>query len=167
MNEYKIANHEPSFLPEGKKWNLVWSDEFDDTELDASKWDYRLSMMGTPWPAWTDKGVHLDGNSNAVFTLIEEDGRPVCSQLQTGYNFMDEPVVRTTFGKEHLQWHIGKLKEQKFTHKYGYYEIRCFANGAAERPLPQSYQRPIRLPIFKRRNSQLLFHHINQITGAV
>ncbi|MBQ8231383.1 MAG: glycoside hydrolase family 16 protein [Lachnospiraceae bacterium] len=125
MNEYKIANHEPSFLPEGKEWSLVWSDEFDGTELDTSKWDYRLSMMGTPWPAWTDKGVHLDGDSNAVFTLIEEDGRPVSSQLQTGYNFMDEPVVRTTFGKEHLQWNIGKLKEQKFTHKYGYYECRC------------------------------------------
>jgi len=125
MNEYKIGNHESSFLPEGKNWKLIWSDEFDGTELDTSKWDYRLSMMGMKWSAWTDKGVHLDGDSNAVFTLIEEDGRPVCSQLQTGYNFMDEPVSRTTYGKEQLQWNIGKLKEQKFVHKYGYYECRC------------------------------------------
>ena len=125
MGEYKIENHEPSLLPEGKAWKLVWNDEFDGTELDTSKWDYRLSMMGLRWPAWTDKGVHLDGNSNVVFTLIEEDGRPVCSQLQTGYNFMDEPTVPTTFGKSHLQWNIGKLKEQKYTHRYGYYECRC------------------------------------------
>lgn len=125
MIQYNITNHEPSLLPEGKNWQLIWSDEFDGTELDTSKWDYRMSMMGVRWPAWTDKGVHLDGNSNAVFTMIEEEGRPVCSQLQTGYNFMDEPVSSTTFYKENLQWRIGKLKEQKFTHKYGYYECRC------------------------------------------
>ena len=87
------------------------ADEFDGTELDTSKWDYRMSMMGTRWPAWTDKGVQLDGNSNAVFKVIEEDGRPVSSQLQTGYNFMDEPVQKTKFNDEHLQWQIGKLKE--------------------------------------------------------
>jgi hypothetical protein len=53
-------------------------------------------MMGTRWPAWTDQGVHLDGNGNCVFTLtMNEDGKPVSSQLQTGYNFMDEPVKET------------------------------------------------------------------------
>ena len=109
-NEYKVANHESSFLPDGK-WDLVWADEFDGKELDRSKWDYRLSMMGKPWMSWTDKGVHLDGSSNAVFTLLEEDGKLVCSQLQTGYNFMDEPVVRTKFGSDDLQWNIGKLKK--------------------------------------------------------
>lgn len=125
MKKYEVKNHEPSILPDGRGWNLVWSDEFDGTELDTSKWDYRLSMMGKIHPAWTDKGVHLDGQSNAVFTLIEEDGRPVCSQLQTGYNFMDEPVQKTKFGEDNLQWNIGKLKESKYMHKYGYYEIRC------------------------------------------
>lgn len=124
MQKFEVQDHEPSFLPEGK-WNLVWTDEFDGTELDRSKWDYRLSMMGQVWPAWTDKGVHLDGNGNVVFTLMELDGRPVSSQLQTGYNFMDQPVVPTTFNADHLQWNIGKLHENKFTHGYGYYECRC------------------------------------------
>ena len=91
MYQFNIAGHEPSFLPEGE-WELVWADEFDGTELDRIKWDYRLSMMGKWWPAWTDKGVTLDGNGNAVFTVIEENGEPVSSQLQTGYNFMDQPV---------------------------------------------------------------------------
>lgn len=124
MKEYTVKDHAPSLLPEGD-WKLVWSDEFDGTKLDTDKWDYRLTMMGKRHPAWTDQGVHLDGNSNAVFTLIEEDGIPVASQLQTGYNFMDEPIKETKFEKSHLQWNIGKLKEDKYTHRYGYYECRC------------------------------------------
>ena len=124
MKKYDVIGHEPSFLPDGE-WNLVWADEFDGATLDTTKWDYRLAMMGKIHPAWTDKGVHLDGNSNAVFTLIEEDGKPVSSQLQTGYNFMDEPPVESKFGADHLQWNIGKLKENKYTHTYGYYECRC------------------------------------------
>ena len=127
MNEYKVENHESSMLPAGE-WELVWADEFDGNEIDSAKWDYRMTMMGREHPAWTRNGVHLDGNGNAVFTLIMEDGRPVSSQLQTGYNFMDQPVVSTTFGKDHLQWPIGKLQENKFTHSYGYYECRCRLN---------------------------------------
>jgi len=26
-------------LPEGKRWQLVWFDEFDGTEIDTSKWE--------------------------------------------------------------------------------------------------------------------------------
>ena len=126
MKQYAVAGHEPSFLPEGYDWELTWADEFDGTELDRTKWDYRLAMMGKYHPAWTDQGVKLDGESNVVFTLMkDENGNPVSSQLQTGYNFMDQPVVKTTFGPDHLQWNIGKLHENKFTHGYGYYECRC------------------------------------------
>ena len=126
MQKFEVNGHEHSLLPDGMKFKLVWQDEFDGTELDTSKWDYRLSMMNKRHPAWTDKGVHLDGNSNAVFTLMtDEDGNPVSSQLQTGYNYMDEPIQQTKFETNHLQWNIGKLKENKFTHTYGYYECRC------------------------------------------
>ena len=124
MKEYIVENHAPSFLPEGN-WEMVWNEEFDGTELDRSKWDYRLCMMQKPWMAWTDKGVHLDGNSNAVFTLREEEGRIVSSQLQTGYNFMDEPVQESKFGNDFLQWPLGKLKENMYLHGPGYYECYC------------------------------------------
>lgn len=125
MIKFEVKNHAPSYLPDGE-WELVWADEFDGTKLDTTKWDYRMSMMGKSHPAWTDKGVHLDGKSNAIFTLMkDENGMPVSSQLQTGYNFMDEPVVSTKFGADHLQWNIGKLKENKFTHCFGYYECYC------------------------------------------
>ena len=117
MNRFEVKDHEPSFLPEGN-WKLSWADEFDGTELDRTKWDYRMSMMGQPWPAWTDKGVHLDGKGNVVFTMLEEDGKIVSSQLQTGYNFMDEPTVKTTFGDDKLQWNIGKMHKPLFEHKF-------------------------------------------------
>ena len=124
MKFYKVKDHEPSILPDGE-WEMTWSDEFDGTELDRSKWDYRMSMMQLEHPAWTDEGVELDGNGNAVFKIMEKDGRPVSSQLQTGYNYMDQPLEKTTFGNEHLQWRVGKLHENKFTQKYGYFECRC------------------------------------------
>ncbi len=125
MKQFEIKDHAPSLLPDGAEWELVWHDEFDGDTLDTDKWDYRLSMMGKVHPAWTDQGVHLDGEGNCVFTVTEEDGRPVSAQLQTGYNFMDAVVEKTNFEQDHLQWNIGKLRENKFTHTFGYYECRC------------------------------------------
>ena len=124
MKKYNVRGHEPSLLPDGFDFELVWSDEFDGTEVDAEKWDYRLSMMGRRHPAWTNNAVRIE-NGCAVFSICEENGEIVSSQLQTGYNFMDEPVSTTKFMDEHLQWTIGKLHQNKFTHKYGYYECRC------------------------------------------
>lgn len=124
MSMFEVNGHQPSILPSGN-WKMVFSDEFDGSTLDRTKWDFRTSMMGKPHEAWTTKGVELDGNSNLVFTVVEEDGRPVSAQLQTGYNFMDEPVVKSTFFQDELQWNIGKLKENLYTKKYGYFECRC------------------------------------------
>ncbi len=42
-----------------------------------------MSMMQQPWQAWTNKGVHLDGNSNCVFTLMMDE---------TGYTFYIDGV---------------------------------------------------------------------------
>ncbi|MBQ4354469.1 MAG: glycoside hydrolase family 16 protein, partial [Clostridia bacterium] len=122
MKEFGIEGHEPSLLPEGD-WTLVWADEFDGTELDRTKWDYRLSIMGKRHRTWVDDGVHLDGESHAVFTVFERDGEICSSQLQTGYNYMDEPHEEGR--NSGLSWPIGKLKEHKFLHRYGYYECRC------------------------------------------
>ena len=116
----------PSDLPKGYRFRLVWSDEFDGTELDRRNWDYRRALCGRPWPSWTDKGVRLDGRGHCVFTVVEgTNGLPVSSQLQTGYNFMDTPVERTKFHEDDLQWNIGKLHRNKFLHRYGYWECRC------------------------------------------
>ena len=127
MKKYEVAGHVPSFLPEENEWQLVWNDEFDGTELDKSKWDFRLEIMGTRHAAWcADEGIELDGKSNCVFKMIEKDGLVCSSQLQTGYNFMD--AVKDDAGTKYsggLNWPIAPLKQNKFLHKYGYYECRC------------------------------------------
>lgn len=129
MIKFEVDNHEPSLLPDGN-WNLVWNDEFDGLELDMTKWDYRLCMMGKRHITWGTEGVKLDGNSNAVFSVYEKDGEICSSQLQTGYNYMDAPYTdKPTFGggggRPGLVWPIGKLKVHKYLKKYGYFECRC------------------------------------------
>ncbi len=124
MKEYKVEGHVSSMLPEGKNWELVWSDEFDGDTLDMTKWDYRLSMMGRVHKGWGTEGVKLDGNSNAVFSPYEKDGEILTSQIQTGYNYMDA-VPEKLFADSLYMWPIGELKEHKYTKKYGYFECRC------------------------------------------
>ena len=118
-------------IPEGN-YELTWADEFDGTELDRSKWEFRLNLIGRRWESWTDseEALHLDGNSHAVFKICKDEktGNLVCAQLQTGANFMDEPWVSNTVfnGKEtELHWPIGHLHEQRALFKYGYFECRA------------------------------------------
>ncbi len=42
---HPVAGHADSLLPKGRSFRLAWADEFDGTELDETKWAYRLSMM--------------------------------------------------------------------------------------------------------------------------
>ena len=137
MKEYQVAGHEPSLLPDGKNFRLAWADEFDGTELDRSKWEFRLSMMGKRWKSWTDseKALYLDGNSNAVFRLIEDetDGHLCFAHLQTGANYMDEPVEEfasdqgdgASVTKDDMHWKLGRIHEQKKLFLYGYFECRA------------------------------------------
>jgi len=131
MKEFKVENHAPSYLPDGYDWEYIWGDEFDGTELDKSKWDFRTHMMHVEHPGWVkEEGISFDGNSNIIFSVIEKDGRICSTQLQTGYNYMDAPIIqpedRPTFTKGNpFVWPIGKINKPKFMHKYGYYECRC------------------------------------------
>ena len=70
MKKFEVENHEPSYLPDGE-WKLVWADEFDGTELDRTKWDFRLNFWGKPFEAYTDQGVVLDGNSHIELAPIQ------------------------------------------------------------------------------------------------
>lgn len=112
MQKFNVENHEPSFLPSDKNWKLVWSDEFDGTELDRDKWDFRLYFNGKRHKCWIDDGVALDGNSNAVFNLVEKDGMYCCSTIQTGSVYTDKGIEEE------------EAMEPKFLYGYGYYECR-------------------------------------------
>ena len=94
MKKIEVQGHEPSYLPAGE-WQLVWSDEFDGTELDRTKWDFRLNFWGEPFDAYTDQGIVLDGKSHIELHRTEKDGRYVSPQLQTGSNSFDIPKSDT------------------------------------------------------------------------
>ena len=119
-----VEGHEESLLPAGKNWKLVWNDEFDGRELDTTKWNFRLNFWGRRFPAFTDEGLELDGQSHMKIHLVKRPDGSYCSaQLQTGGIVYDIP-------KEYPQsfWPFGAYEQMKFLHKFGYYEIRCRLN---------------------------------------
>ena len=131
MKIFEVEGHEASLLPDGE-WKLAWSDEFDGTELDTTKWEYRTHIWGKRHPCFSEDGVILDGKSNAIFRIFENDGEICSPHLQTGTSWIDTPYTdEAMFGavekdeKPGLVWPIGKFREPKYLHKYGYYECRC------------------------------------------
>ncbi len=118
MKKFEIANHEPSFLPEEHDWKLVWSDEFDGTKLDKTKWDFRKHVFHARNNCWLEEeGIEIK-DSNIIFKLIEKNGKFYSCQLQTGENWYDRPT-------DNNEWCIAPFSTPKFLHKYGYYEVRC------------------------------------------
>jgi beta-glucanase (GH16 family) len=81
--------------PQGKTWKLAWSDEFEGTKLDESRWDVPEYHRRGGW--WSRKAVSLDGK-----------GRLVMNTLKDGDKFLDA-CVRT---------------RGKFEHAFGYYICR-------------------------------------------
>ena len=126
MQKFEVKDHEPSFLPEGN-WKLVWADEFDGTELDRSKWTFRLNYWGKRFPAYTDQGVIVKDGCVELHRT-EVDGRYVSPQLQTGANsfdfLLDMDKRENPWGQAGI-WPLGELEEPKFVHRYGYFECRC------------------------------------------
>ena len=125
MEKFEIEGHEPSFLPDGE-WKLVWSDEFDGTELDRTKWDFRLNFWGERFDAYTDEGIIVK-DSCVELHRTEIDGRYVSPQLQTGSNSFDllsRGRDSNPWGQDGI-WPLDELKPPKFVHRFGYYECRC------------------------------------------
>ena len=82
--------------PQGKAWKLVWHDEFEGTELDASKWDVPPDApRRDAW--WMRKAISLDGKGNLAISTLREDGKYI------------DGCVRT---------------QGKFEHAFGYYVAR-------------------------------------------
>jgi hypothetical protein vspiD_01210 len=122
--------HAKSLLPAGKQWKLVWNDEFDGTELDRSKWDFRRNLLQQEHKTLIgEEGIEVrDGCVH--LKLVEKDGEFYSCQLQTGYNYLDVAgkVFYEVMDKPdapQFRWPIDKIREPKFMHKYGYYECRC------------------------------------------
>lgn len=127
MRKFEIEGHEPSLLPENADWKLAWQDEFDGTELDETKWGYRLNFWGKRFaPFIGAEGIEVDGKSHLIMKLVEKDGEYCGCQLQTGALTFDN-----SRDPEEEFWPFGQLEKPKFMHGFGFYECRCKLNKNA------------------------------------
>ncbi len=120
-----VSGHEPSLLPSGRKFRLVWNDEFDGDALDESKWGYRTCFWGRKahWFATPEDGAVEVRDSLCRLKLVKRpDGQFVSPQLQTGELMWDIPH---TDKPGNGFWPLPKREPPKFMHRYGYYECRC------------------------------------------
>ena len=116
-----VHGEAPSLLPPGKRWTLVWHDEFNGLEIDKTKWMCRESFWGCDFPAFAHdfEGVEMTGHGTVRLHLVRK-GDDFCSpHLQTGSLTYDIPKDTNGF------WPFGTKKTPLFMHKFGYYEIRC------------------------------------------
>lgn len=84
-------------LPEGQQWELTWSDEFDGSAIDQTKWD----VMGD-WKRrdgfWVKEDAYLDGQGHLILRTKKDGDRYTCGAIRT---------------------------RGKFEHRYGYWVCRC------------------------------------------
>ncbi len=116
MKQYEVQDHEPSLLPDGN-WSLVWADEFDGSELDKNKWDFRRHLFHKEHTCWLGEEAISLQDSCILFKQIEKDGKFYSAQLQTGENWYDRPGNNPS-------WDVAAFSTPRFLHKYGYYEAR-------------------------------------------
>ena len=119
-----VPGEEASLLPAGKKFRLVWHDEFDGAALDESKWSFRTNFWGrrAHWfAAPEDNAVEVKDGLLHLKLVKKPDGQFVSPQLQTGELVWDIPQDKNPKGF----WPLPKREKPKFLHRYGYYECRC------------------------------------------
>ncbi len=83
--------------PPGKRWKLVWHDEFDGFTLNDLKWN-RLGDWKRRDGFWVREDAYLDGGGKLVLRTRRDGDRFTCGAVNT---------------------------RDKFTHAFGYYVARC------------------------------------------
>ncbi|MEM9839460.1 MAG: glycoside hydrolase family 16 protein [Pseudomonadota bacterium] len=112
------APNGPDFHPTGKGWSLVWSDEFDGTELDEAKWSPEEACWGGGnnekqcYTARTDNVEVVNGLLRLIALEEEYTGRTEPIEWQTGNNATNtQPYtsgkVRTLGGRG--DWTYGRF----------------------------------------------------------
>ena len=76
---YEVPGHVPSYLPEGKKWKLVWADEFDGTELDMGKIAGSACMkeLCATTCSFTFDAPIAPGEYGVMLAMLDENGAPI------------------------------------------------------------------------------------------
>ena len=83
--------------PEGKRWKLVWHDEFNGRKLDEKKWN-RLGDHVRKGGYWVKADAYLNGKGSLLLRTKKDGERFTCGAINT---------------------------RGKFEHAFGYFEVRC------------------------------------------
>lgn len=83
-------------VPAGKKWELLWSDEFNGMILDENIWETPAGVRRDGY--WAEEDSYLDGKGNLVLRTRETDGKYYSGAIRT---------------------------KGKVEHKFGYWVARC------------------------------------------
>ncbi|MBR3956013.1 MAG: glycoside hydrolase family 16 protein [Clostridia bacterium] len=101
-----------------ERFELTWSDEFDGTELDRTKWQTEWWVTERKGGYWHEDMVSVkDGNLIITTAYFDEP-------LENRYyeQWKDE----INFKEYKPGWYTACISSQdRFTQTYGYYEIRC------------------------------------------
>ncbi len=81
----KIEENRKNFDPSNLGLKLVWSDDFEGTKLDSSKWEccpeWKRGNLGA---RWDDDMVELDGKGNLILKVgLDEDNKLVSGAVRT------------------------------------------------------------------------------------
>lgn len=96
--------------PPNDGWELVWSDDFDGSRIDSSKWEsmewMRKNNPGGPDGWWRKEDAYLDGKGELILRCRKINNR----------NDDNDPFDYST----------GAIRSKgKFEQKFGKFEIRC------------------------------------------
>ena len=84
-------------LPEGQTWQLIWSDEFEGSTVDQSKWE--LFGDGKRRDGfWVKDDAYVDGQGHLILRTKKDGDRYTCGAVRT---------------------------RGRFEHRYGYWVCRC------------------------------------------
>ena len=111
-----------SFHPENAGWELVWSDEFDGTSLDLTRWSYEQNCWGggnNELQCYTDSDTNSEvGEGILVIRAIEETA--------TGLAVSEDSPDAATAGTQTLPYTSARIRSKdKGDWRYGRFEIRA------------------------------------------
>ena len=91
-----VPGEAASLLPAGKKFKLVWNDEFNADRLDESKWSYRTNFWGrrAPWFAAPEDGAVEVKDGKVHLKIVKKTMSPVTYRRRNGKNIL-------TIGKDY------------------------------------------------------------------
>ena len=90
-------------------WQLVWSDEFNDPNIDMSKWGYDIGTGDWGWG--NGEAQYYTNNSNNSFI---EDGKLIIKAMLQNYGGANYTSARMVT-RNHGDWTYGSL----------WFELRC------------------------------------------